>query len=419
MGPYDGLKVVELGRFIAAPYCGQLLADGGADVVKIEPLLGDDARHNGTRLSPTEARQYLNKNRGKRSVAVDLRDARVRTLVQNLAKEADVILANFRPGQAQSLGLGYEELKATNPRLIYAENTGFGKIGPLADKPGMDVLLQAYAGIATPIRGGPGMNPDPIIDYTAALLLAWGIATALYTREKTGAGQRLDVSLLQAALVIQNNSMNHIDRVDEWRHEFVDYLKDAFAKGATLDEVLDHREQLKPNVQPPYYGLFPTAQGYLAIAAGGLGLRAKVAEILAIDDPGIADPAFQPEDVMAYTSELRTQVELALAEKAASEWQEIFEASGVPAGVVNFKDQVLDDEQAWANDYLVRLEHKELGGMTVVAPPVKFESTPLAVKGPTPLLGEHSREVLNEAGLSAPDIDTLFEEGVVREPDGA
>ena len=418
MGPYDGLRVVELGRFIAAPFCGQLLADGGADVVKIEPLMGDDARHNGTRLSATEARQYLNKNRGKRSIAVDLRDERIRALVRKLATDTDVILVNFRPGQAQSLGLDYEDLKKENPRLIYAENTGFGKAGPLADKPGMDVLLQAYAGIATPVRGGPEMNPDPIIDYTAALLLAWGIATALYTRERTGHGQRLDVSLLQAALVIQNNSVNHVDLVDGWRHEFVDYLKDAFAQGATLDDVLDHREQLKPNVQPPYYGLFPTAQGYLAIAAGGLGLRTKVAEILHIEDPGIVDVTFQPEDVTNYTSAIRSQVVAALSEKPAPVWQQVFEDAGVPAGVVKFKDEILDDEQAWANEYLVRLEHKELGGMTVVAPPVKFESTPLAVKGPTPVLGEHSREVLSEAGLSNEEIEELVSAGAVRSPNG-
>ena len=413
MGPYDGLKVVELGRFIAAPYCGQLLADGGADVVKIEPLLGDDARHNGTRLSATEARQFLNKNRGKRSVAVDLKDARVRQTVVRLAVEADVILANFRPGQAESLGLGYEAIHAQNPRVVYAENTGFGKVGPMADKPGMDVLLQAYAGIATPERGGPKMNPDPIIDYTAGLLLAWGIATALYVRERSGQGQRLDVSLLQAALVIQNNSVNHIDAVDGWRHDFVDYLKDAFAEGATLDDVLDQREVLKPNVQPPYYGLFPTGQGFLAIAAGGLGLRKKVAELLEIDDPGIADVNFQPEDVMAYTQEVRNQVIKALASKSAAEWQARFEQAGVPAGVVNFKDQILDDEQAWANEYLVRLEHEEVGGMTVVAPPVKFDETPLSVRGPTPRLGQHTREVLGEAGLSAQEIQALVDEGKV------
>ncbi len=412
-GPYTDLRVVEFGRFIAAPYCGQLFADGGADVVKVEPLVGDDARRNGTRLSATEARQYLNKNRGKRSIAVDLSSAEVRTLMQQLAASADVVLTNFRPGQAQRLGLDYSQLAPINPRLIYAENTAFGKRGPMASKAGMDILLQAYAGVATPTPDGPQVNGEPIIDYTAALLMAWGIASALYHREKTGTGQRLDVSLLQAALVIQNNSMNHIDAVDGWREEFVDYLKDAFSRGDSLATVIAQRETLKPQIAPPYYGLFPTQNGFLAIAAGGLGLRRKVAQVLGIDDPGLTNLGFEPENVQAYTQRIRAQVIAALSAKTTQEWQLVFEAEGVPAGAVNLREQVLDDDQCWDNEYLVRLEHEAIGGMTVVAPPVKFEGTPMAVQGPTPTLGQHTREVLQELGLREAEIETLVSSGKI------
>jgi crotonobetainyl-CoA:carnitine CoA-transferase CaiB-like acyl-CoA transferase len=412
-GPYKGLRVVEFGRFIAAPYCGQLFADGGADVIKVEPLVGDDARRNGTRLSATEARQYLNKNRGKRSIAIDLGDEDVRGLAQKLAASADVVLTNFRPGQAERLGLDYPQLVQANPRLIYAENTAFGKRGPMSAKAGMDILLQAYAGIASPTADGPQMNGEPIIDYTAALLMAWGIASALYHREKTGKGQRLDVSLLQAALVIQNNSMNHVDAVDEWRGEFVEYLREAFSRGDSLATVIAQRETLKPQITPPYYGLFPTQNGFLAIAAGGLGLRRKVAEILDIDDPGLADLGFEPEDVVSYTRAIRAQVVDALSTRTTEEWQRIFEAEGVPAGAVNFREQVLDDSQCWENDYLVRLEHEEVGGMTVVAPPVKFEGTPLVVQGPTPTLGKHTREVLQELGVADASIDALIADGKI------
>jgi crotonobetainyl-CoA:carnitine CoA-transferase CaiB-like acyl-CoA transferase len=406
-GPYEGLRVVEFGRFIAAPYCGQLFADGGADVIKVEPLTGDDARQNGTRLSATEARQYLNKNRGKRSIAIDLSDEEVRALVQKLAASADVVLTNFRPGQAQRLGLDYPQLVEANPRLVYAENTAFGKRGAMSARAGMDILLQAYAGVASPTADGPQMNGEPIIDYTAALLMAWGIASALYHREKTGKGQRLDVSLLQAALVIQNNSMNHIDAVDEWRGEFVEYLKEAFSRGDSLATVIAQREVLKPQIAPPYYGLFPTRNGFLAIAAGGLGLRRKVAEILGINDPGLDDLQFEPEDVLSYTREIRAQVVDALSARTTEEWQQLFDADGVPAGSVNFREQVLDDSQCWENEYLVRLVHEEVGGMTVVAPPVKFSETPLVVQGPTPTLGKHTREVLQELGIPDVKIDAL------------
>lgn len=412
-GPYDGLRVVEFGRFIAAPYCGQLFADGGADVVKVEPLVGDDARHNGTRLSATEARQYLNKNRGKRSIAIDLADERVRSFIQQLVARADVVLTNFRPGQAARLGLDYPQLVGSNPGLIYAENTAFGKQGSMSAKAGMDILLQAYAGVASPNAGGPQINGEPVIDYTAALLMAWGIATALYYREKTGKGQRLDVSLLQAALVIQNNSMNHIDAVDGWRQEFVEYLKVAFNRGDSLDTMIQHREQLKPTVAPPYYGLFATENGYLALAAGGLSLRRKVADILSIDDPGLADLGFEPDDIMVYTQSIREQVMEKLGTKTTAQWQERFEAEGVPAGAVNFREQVLDDSQCWDNEYLVRLEHDQVGAMTVVAPPVKFGTTPLSVRGPTPTLGRHTADVLTELGADDAEIDALCAAGKI------
>ena len=278
-GPFQDLRVIEFGRFIAAPYCGQLLADGGADVVKVEPLHGDDARRNGTRLSPTEARQYLNKNRGKRSIAVKLSDAGVRRALSVLLERADVVIANFRPGQAAELGLDYETLAKRNPRLVYAENTGFGKRGPSRDLPGMDTVLQAYTGFA-PLSGGiPQPLADPVIDYTAALLMAWGIAAALYDRERRGVGQRLDVSLLQAALVIQNNSINHIDAVDGWREEFAEYLKDAFREGRSFRDVMAHRETLKPVIAPPYYGIFEVQDGLLALAANVQDQRAVRADV--------------------------------------------------------------------------------------------------------------------------------------------
>ena len=144
----EGLRVIEFGRFIAAPYCCQLLADAGADVIKVEPLAGDDARRNGTRISATEARQFLNKNRNKRSIACDLNDVDVKRAILNLLVNADVVVANFRPGQAEKLGFGYETLQASNPRLIFVENSGFGKRGPLAGEAGMDMVLQGYSGLA-------------------------------------------------------------------------------------------------------------------------------------------------------------------------------------------------------------------------------------------------------------------------------
>lgn len=413
MGPFHGLRVVEFGRFIAAPYCGQLMADGGADVIKVEPLHGDDARRNGTRLSPTEARQFLNKNRGKRSVAVKLADAEVRQALRRLLDRADVVIANFRPGQAADLGLDYETLSATNPRLIYAENTGFGKRGPLRHKAGMDMVLQAYTGLAPVGAAGPVPLNDPVIDYTAALLMAWGIATALYDRERRGRGQRLDVSLLQAALVLQNNSINHVDAVDGWRNDFVDYLKRAFQEGRSLDDVLAHRDTVKPAIEPPYYGVFQARDGLLALAAGGRGLQRRAVAVLGVTDPSLTEEGSVPDDIAAHTRAMRGEVAAAIRSRPVAHWLAEFERASVPAGPVLLKDQVLTDEQVLANDYVVRLDHEKIGGMTVVAPPVKFSATPLASADPSPVLGRHTREVLAQTGVDAGHIEAMISRGVV------
>ena len=415
-GPYSGLKVVELGRFIAAPYCGQLLADGGADVIKVEPLVGDDARRNGTRFSPTEARQYLNKNRGKRSIAVQLSDPRIVAIIQGLLGEADATIVNFRPGQGEKLGLDYATVSRTNPRIVYAQNTAFGPRGPLAGKAGMDILLQAYTGMAPMTKDGPRPLEEPFVDYTAALLMSWGIATALYNRERTGVGQKLDVSLLQAALVIQNNSVHHVDAADGWRKGFVEHLKTAFAQGQTMADVLSHRETLKPSINPPYYGFFETKDGYIVIAAGGRGLQTRVAKLLGIDDPALTDSNFKIDDIAAYTRRMRRRSAARLAEDTTAGWIEKFDAAGLPAGEYRVKDQIYDDPHVWENGYLARLEHEDVGGMTVVAPPVRFSATPLATSTASPTLGKHSREILAEAGLSRDEIDGLVDDGVVRVP---
>ncbi len=284
-GPFEGLRVVEFGRFIAAPYCAQLLADGGAEVIKVEATMGDETRYIGP-VVPGVGRQYLNKNRGKHSISVDLNVPEVCAAVRALASGADVVVANFRPGQSERLGLDYESLSTANPRLIYAENTAFGREGPKANDAGMDLMMVAYTGVAPAGPDGPIEVENPVIDYMAAMSLAWGVSTALYHRERTGEGQRLDVSLLQSALVLQNNSVNHIDVVDTaWRRPFVEKAKSALADGASWGEVADIKAGMMPHAfQRAYYGFYRTADGFIAIAAPAKGLRERVVKELDIDD---------------------------------------------------------------------------------------------------------------------------------------
>ncbi len=414
-GPFTGLKVVEFGRFIAAPYCGQLLADGGADVIKVEALNGDETRRNGPIL-PTEGRQYLNKNRGKRSIAVDLNDADARAAIQNLCSNADIVVANFRPGQAERHRIDYESLSAVNPRIIYAENTAYGRLGPMADAPGMDIVLSGYSGLISLSEDGPAPIGEPIIDYTAGLLLAWGVSTALYHRERTGRGQKLDVALLQAALVLQNNRMNHIDLVDSWRLEFIEYLKTAFAEGQSWADVLAKREELQPvAIARSYYGFLPTADGMISVAAMARPLRKKMMEVAGFEDRWSSDPDFVPDDAKQYVTELLERVQAIFRTQSTDYWVARLSAVGIPAGPMRLPQQLLDDEQVWANGFLIRLEHELLGGLTVVAPPVAFSETPLEAKTASPTLGRDSRAILSEAGLEPEAIEALHARGAFAE----
>ena len=407
----DGIRVVEVGRFIAAPYCCQLLADAGADVIKVEPLAGDDARRNGTRITATEARQFLNKNRNKRSLACDLNNPDIKRAILSLLSEADVVVANFRPGQADKLGFGYDTLKTTNPRLIYVENSGFGTRGPLAGVAGMDMALQGYSGLAPISDNGPMPLMDPVIDYTAALLMAWGVSTALFHRERHGEGQRLDVSLLQAALVLQNNHINHIDAVDASRHEFVEHLKTAFSEGASWQDVIDY--QMPGGPIQVYYGFFQAADGVFCLAPGSRALQRKVLEVVGLADPAVEEANFQPEDPAAHLARMKSQFSAVLSQHTVAHWLEVFHANGVPVSHLNLKPQVLDDPHIWANEYLTRVAHPEVGEMTLVSPPVQFSETPLAVRSASPALGQHTADILAQGGLAPAEIQALVASGAV------
>ncbi len=414
-GPFAGIKVIEFGRFIAAPFCAQLLADGGADVIKVESMDGDDARRNGTRISSTEARQFLNKNRGKRAIAADLSSPDILAAIRRLCEGADVVIVNFRPGQAQKLGLHYEVLAKANPRLIYAANTGYGSKGPLANEPGMDMVLQGYTGLAHACEQGPEALMDPVIDYTAALLMSFGIATALYQRALSGRGQHLEISLLQAALMMQNNHINHIDAIDGWRHEFVDYLKDAFTRGESWTDVLARRRQLAGSrLLRSYYGFFRTSDGVIALAGGSRQLQTRICDMLGFDDPWVRDPKWQPQDADAHADKILAETSGRIAAQSTEHWLVAFNKAGVPAGRVQFKEQLIEDPQAQANGYFVRMQHDTVGGMTLVAPPLSLSETPFRAHLPPPTLGRHSREILREAGLSDARIDELAGAGVVR-----
>lgn len=413
-GPFTGLKVLELGRFIAVPFCGQMLAEGGADVVKVEDIDGDQTRHNGPIL-PFEGRQYFNKNRGKRSLCVKLADPDVLCAVQRLAADADIVLANFRPGFSESLGLDYESVRKANPRVIYGENTAYGLEGPMAHLAGMDVAMQALTGLAHISDEGPEPIVNPIIDYAAAMLMAWGVSTALYHREKTGLGQRLNVALMHAAMLLENNQLTHVELLDGWRAEFVDYLKRAFAEGKSWSDVISEREKRLPHkVMRAYYGFFATEDGTIGIACNARTLRLKLIEALGVTDRWTTEPGWLPDDARAHEEEVYTQVAAAFRRAPTAHWITELERRGLPIAPMRHSDELFFDPQVSANGFLTEVEHEVLGSLTVVAPPVKFSETPLSARPPVPL-GKDSKAVLAEGGLSPAQVEALFMRGAARE----
>jgi len=413
-GALAGIRVIEFGRFIAAPYCCQMLADAGADVIKVEPLIGDDARRNGEKYSESEGQQFLNKNRNKRSIACDLSDKTVVSALMQLIMKSDVMVANFRPGQAEKLGFDYDSLKAGNPRLIYAENTGFGPEGPLAATAGMDMALQGYSGLAPLTAAGPIPLMDPVIDYSAAMLMAWGISTALFHRERNGSGQKLDVSLLQASLVLQNNHINAVAAHDEKRQAFVQYLKDSFSNGATWEEVLAKQSETNAlGATGAYYGFFRTSDQVICLGAGGSVVQKRLLQVLNLTDPLVEQDHYLPGDIRHHVLNQRALVENKLAEHPLDYWMPLLAEANVPASRVNLKPQLLEDQQVLANAYVTEFSHPTVGDVTVVSPPVNFSETRLEVRQPSPLLGQHSTEILIEAGLSGDLIEKLISSGKI------
>jgi crotonobetainyl-CoA:carnitine CoA-transferase CaiB-like acyl-CoA transferase len=417
-GPFAGLRIVEVGRFIAVPFCGQLLADGGADVIKVEPLQGDESRINSP-IAPGEGRQFLNKNRGKRSIACDLRDPMVVKALQDLIAGADVALLNLRPGQAAEMGIDWPQMQARNPRLIYADVSAFGLVGPDAGLPGMDHIVQPRSGLAAALLrvedGVPASASLPLVDYFTALLLAWGVSTALLARANTGRGQLVRTSLLAGALVAQNNILTDIPSIDTWRPQFVEWLHEARVTGVSYEEQLDRRLRRRPTGAGGhvYARCFRTSDGFIALQAGTMSLQQRAAGVLGVEDKRFQTPGWKPDDPHAWFEEQAARLQAAFFEDTTAGWLARLGAAGVPAAEVRFPEEMYEDPQVAANGLIVSLDHPSLGPVRVVGPPVELSETPFAAQRP-PLLGEHTRAILRDAGLDDTAIEQLIGAGAVR-----
>jgi crotonobetainyl-CoA:carnitine CoA-transferase CaiB-like acyl-CoA transferase len=394
MGPLEGLKVIDLTHVMAGPTCTLMLADMGADVIKVEKVPdGDDSR----RAVPTidgEAASFLMVNRNKRGIVLDLKTAGGRRVLARLLADADVVVENYRPGTMARLGFDYEKLRRDNPGLIYCALSGFGRTGPYGHRGGFDLVAQAMSGIMSITGEGPGRPPvkcgAPLTDITCGILSAMGVLAAYAHRLKTGRGQMVETSLLEAGIV-----------QTYWQSAI------ALASGVAPGPMGSAHPLNAP------YQAFETADGWIVIGANNQRLWQRTLEVLGA--PEFADdPRFRENrDRMAHLRELEAALTPHFRRRRSAELLAAFEQAGVPAGPVNDVLQMQADPQVQARQMIVEVEHGRLGPVQTLGLPVKFSDTPGGVRTSAPIYGQHTREVLEQHGFSAAEIEALAAEGAV------
>jgi formyl-CoA transferase len=388
-GALDGVTVLDLCSYLAGPYGCTLLADLGATVIKIESPQGDMLRQFPSSL-PDESRFFLGTNRGKRALALDLKQPEGLAVLHRMVESADVLVENFRPSAPARLKINYPRLKAINPRLIYAGLTGYGDEGPLSDKGGFDQVLQCLSGMAV-FQGGGADKPQlvlgSVLDYFTSALLAYGVAAALFQRERSGTGQYLSLSLLRSALTIQAGRFVWADS------EGRDVARDSGTGGLM--------------------GIHPTKRGALYISVHSNHFFAALCELIGRPELASDPRCATMRSRAAHAAELLPEVRTALAARPALEWEEIF-GERVPCAAVRTIEDMFDHPQVVADDLVATLEHPVVGRYRTMTKPIKFSDTPGPAPTAAPIFGQHSDEILAAHGYSAAEIAAMRERGVVR-----
>lgn len=394
-GPLAGLRVIELAHVMAGPVGGLLLADMGANVIKVEKLPGgDDTRRTTPPEINGESASFMILNRNKRGIAVNLKTAEGVEIVKRLIAGADIVIENYRPGTMEKMGLGYATLRERNPGLVYCKITGFGSNGPYAMRAGYDLISQGMSGLMGLTGEGPGRPPVkvgvPVGDVTAGILAATGILAAYIERLRSGQGQLVDTSLLEASLV----------------HTYWPAAL-AFATGKSAGPMGSAHPVAAP------YQAFPTRDGWINIGAIGQANWERVSA--ALDAPGLlTDPRFATNgERMANREALVEIMSSILATRGTDEWVEACERAGVPAGPVKTMTQVLADPQVRARDMVIQVAHPTAGQVDALGCPIKFSHGDGVTSRGAPLYGEHTAEVLQELGYRQDDIERLTQASVV------
>jgi crotonobetainyl-CoA:carnitine CoA-transferase CaiB-like acyl-CoA transferase len=394
-GPLAGLKVIELAHIMAGPVCGLMLADMGASVIKVEKIPGgDDSRRFLPPAIAGESAAFMMMNRNKRGIALDLKHPSGKAVLRRLLADADVLIENYRSDTMAKLGFGYDDLRKSNPGLIYCALSGFGRTGPYAELGGFDLIAQGMSGLMSITGEGPGRQPvksgAPVTDITAGILAAMGVLAAYVHRLKTGEGQMVDTSLFEAGITHTY-----------WQSAI------ALATGVAPGPMGSAHPLNGP------YQAFEASDGWLTIGAGNQANWRRMLEAMELrelaDDPRFADNATRMQHLEALVALLAPR----FRQRSTADWLARFAEVGVPAGPVLDVKQMHQDPQTAARKMLVEVEHPLAGKVKTIGLPVKFSATPGKVARAAPILGEHSCDILAEHGYAAAEIEALAAERAV------
>lgn len=395
-GPLEGLKVIDLSHIMAGPTCSMLLADMGADVIKVEKIPGgDDARRMVPPTVADESAAFLIMNRNKRGIALNLKNESARDVLFRLLKDADVLIENYRRGTMEKMGFGYDVLRKLNPGLIYCSISGFGRTGPYADRGGFDLVAQGMSGLMSITgerAGGPPMKAGaPVTDITAGILACVGILAALHARESSGQGQIVDTSLFEAGIT------------HTYWHSAI-----CFATGVAPGPMGSAHPLNGP------YQAFPASDGWITVGAANQENWLRLLQALEAPELG-SDPRFvNNAQRMRNLSVLTEALTPLFQRRTAAEWLRRLEDVGVPAGPVLDIAQMHADPQTLARDMVVETEHPSAGKVKAIGLPIKFSETPGSVRTAAPLFGQHTRDVLRELGYTDAEIEQMNEAGAVQ-----
>ena len=394
-GPIHGVKVLELAQIMAGPTCGLMLADLGAEVIKIEKIPGgDDTRRF---LPPDvngEAAAFMMMNRNKRGMALDLKTKEGVEVFKRLVKQADVVVENFRKGTLEKLGVGYEELKKINPKIILCEISGYGRTGPYADKGGFDLIAQGMSGLMSitgESKGKPPMKVGaPVTDITAGILAATGVLAALVSRATTGVGQRVDTSLYEAGIV----------------HT---YWQSAIASATGVAP--GPLGSAHPLTAP--YQAFQTKDKWITVGASNQNTWLKLIDALEVKELQENEKFNSNANRMQNIRELTEILKKELEKKTSAEWLKLFDEKGLPCGPINTVTEMFEDPQTIERKMIVDVKNTKAGSFKAIGMPIKFSETKVEDTKESPTFGQHTKQILLDHGFKSEEIDSLMKQGVV------